>query len=111
MTYCAYNMVIAPGRLWTATFTYRTKSTGALIDLTGYTAELRIGDDLTLTDGAGITLGGVAGTATVVISAVQTAALVSASGVYELDVISGGGVPVANEPLQGAYTVEPRPGG
>ena len=106
-----YDIRIAPGRRWTVTFTYSLRSTGELIDLTGYTAEFRLGDELTLTQASGITLGGVGGTVTVVMTAVQTAALTSKSGPWELDVVSAGGVPVANEPLQGSYTVETRPAG
>lgn len=104
-----YDIRIAQGRRWSVVFTYSLKSTGELIDLTGYTAEFRLGDELTLTQASGITLGGVGGTVTIVLSAVQTAALTAQSGAWELDVTSAGGIPVANEPLQGSYTVEARP--
>lgn len=105
-----YDIRIAPGRRWTQTFTYKLASTGEVIDFTGYTAEFRLGDELTLTETSGITLGA-AGIATIVITSNQTAALTSKQGPWELDVISQAGIPVANEPLQGSYTVETRPAG
>lgn len=61
------------------------------VDMTGYTARMmfkdRIGGDiiLSLTSAAGITIDNTAKTITILITATQTAALDTASGVYELE--------------------------
>jgi hypothetical protein len=61
---------------------------------------------VSLTSGAGITLGGAAGTIAIVISATTTAALTAPfSGVYDLELVSAGGV--VTRLLQGAATVSP----
>lgn len=65
-------------------------------NLTGYTAALRIMDKpagnviATLTDGAGITLGGSAGTITVARTPAQVQAWKIAKGAYDLTVTSTG---------------------
>jgi hypothetical protein len=105
------NIRFYPGRRWSETLIYKNADTGEVIDLTGYTAEMRIGDELTLDETDGITIDGPNGSVTIVVSAVRTNALVAASGVFELDVVSQPGIPVGNEPVQGSYTVEPRPAG
>jgi hypothetical protein len=59
---------------------------------------------VSLTNGAGITLGGAAGTIAIVISATTTAALAAPfSGVYDLEIVSAGGV--VTRLVQGTATV------
>jgi hypothetical protein len=72
------------------TFTY--EDANGLVDLTGYTAKLKAREypDATtsivsLTNGAGITLGGVLGTIVVAFTAVQTAAM--GEGVFPYDLV------------------------
>lgn len=74
------------------------------VNLTGYTARMQIRETVestttlvSLTELSGITLGGTAGTIAIVISATATALLDFDSAVYDLEVVSAGGVvtPVA----------------
>lgn len=70
------------------------------IDLTGYTARMQIRSDVDsdtvlvslTTENGGITLGGTDGTVTLLISATATAALTWDEGVYDLELVSSGGV-------------------
>jgi nucleoside phosphorylase len=74
-------------------------SAGALVNLTGYTAALKVRPtvesstvSLSLTQASGITLGGVAGTVDFTFTAAQTTTLASGNYVYDLKVTSAGGV-------------------
>jgi len=86
---------------------------GNLINLTGYTARLQVratydssSTILSLTSAAGITLGGAAGTIAITASATTTAALTAPfSGVYDLELVSGGGE--VTRLLEGTATVSP----
>uniref|UniRef100_A0A6M3IEZ1 Uncharacterized protein n=1 Tax=viral metagenome TaxID=1070528 RepID=A0A6M3IEZ1_9ZZZZ len=87
-----YDIVLEEGATWTRTFTYEVPK-GTPVDLTGDTCDLEIRekvDDaaalLTLSETAGITLGGVAGTMIVTITGTQTAALADLieNGVFDL---------------------------
>jgi hypothetical protein len=61
---------------------------------------------LSLTSAAGITLGGAAGTIAIAVSATATAALTAPfSGVYDLELVSGGGE--VTRLLEGTATVSP----
>lgn len=70
---------------------------GTLVDLTGYTATMKVRERegstvlLTLTRGAGITLGGTAGTIRISISAAQSSAIAAGSYRYDLVLTSGSG--------------------
>jgi hypothetical protein len=85
-----------------------------LVDLTGYTAKLQVrpfvdSTDvlLSLTSGAGITLGGVAGTIDLAVTAIQTAAI--GRGVYPYDLVLIPGGVAANQFVyaSGFVRVEP----
>lgn len=85
---------------------------GTPVDLTGSTARMQLRETydsgstlVSLTSGSGITLGGTAGTVTIVITAAQTAALPIVAGVYDLEVESGTGV--VTRLLQGVFEVTP----
>jgi hypothetical protein len=102
MTAGIYNATIDQGATWSVTVTYKD-STGAPINLTGYTARMQVRANVTsntviatLSTTAGsegtITLGGTAGTVDLLISATNTAALTTGQYVYDLELVSGGGV-------------------
>jgi len=70
------------------------------VNLTGFTARMQIRETVEsttilhtmTTENGGITLGGTAGTIALLISATDTAALTFDAGVYDLEIISAGGV-------------------
>ncbi len=92
------NIAIEQGATWRRQLTwYDPPPTGSpagtqgpLKDLTGCAAHMQIRDRIggtvlvDLTDTAGITLGGVAGTIDIVITAAQTRAITGKKGVYDL---------------------------
>ena len=88
-----------------------TGSTYLLYDLTGYTARMQIRRTLEsaspeielTTENSGIVLGGDAGTFNIVMTNTQTAALDS-DGVYDLEIISGGGT--VSRVIQGTFTLD-----
>lgn len=88
---------------------YTDDQAASLLDLTGYTVAFRIMDKpagtvlSTLTGGAGVTLGGAAGTITVTRTSVQLKALGIDTGAYDLVVTSTGGV--ATLLLHGSFSV------
>jgi hypothetical protein len=102
-----YNLVCPQGATWDKTFTVTIG--GVAFDLTGYTANMQVRESaatvttlINLTDGAGITLGGEAGTITVFISAEDSAALLAGSYSYDLELNSGSTI---IRLLQGAFNV------
>lgn len=87
----AYNLKVYRGRKFDTTFNLST-GTGA-VNLTGATAAFKVYDSrpnrtatLTLTETAGITLGGTAGTVRVQIAKTVTESLPFVEGWYTLDV-------------------------
>ena len=107
-----FDITINQGATFELTITWKD-SAGTAINLSGYTARMQVRETyssttpiVSLTNGAGITLGGSAGTIAIVISATTTAALTAPfSGVYDLELVSAGGV--VTRLLQGAATVSP----
>ena len=107
-----FDIEINQGATYQLTVTWKD-SAGTAINLTGYTARMQVRETyssastiVSLTDGSGITLGGAAGTIAILISATTTAALTAPfSGVYDLELVSAGGV--VTRLLQGAATVTP----
>jgi hypothetical protein len=89
---------------------YTNQAAGTLLNLTGYTARMKARAgygtaeifNLTTSNG-GITLGGAAGTVSLLISAANTAALTAGSYLYDLELIDSSGV--VNRVLQGRLTV------
>jgi hypothetical protein len=108
----SYDLEIKQGATLSLTATWRD-STGTAINLTGYTARMQVRSAydatstiLSLTSSSGITLGGSAGTIAITASATVTAALTAPwSGVWDLELVSGGGV--VTRLLEGAATVSP----
>jgi hypothetical protein len=107
----SYDLCIQQGATFTKVITW--KRDGALVNLTGWTARMQIRAtteaataliDLTTENGR-IALGGTAGTITLTISATDTAALTAGRGVYDLELVSPGGL-VTN--LMGGVVSIPR---
>jgi len=109
MAATTYDLLIEQGATFSQLITY--KEAGVAINLTGYTARLQVRStlesastvvELTTANGR-IALGGAAGTITLTISATDTAALTSGRGVYDLELVSGGGI--VTRLLQGVATI------
>lgn len=112
MTAEAMALTIDQGATFALTLTWKD-STGALINLTGFTARAQVRAsysaaakllDLT-TENGGITLGGVAGTVALLASAATTATLPPGFGVWDLELVSPGGV--VTRLVQGTVTISP----
>jgi hypothetical protein len=93
----AYNFTIEQGATFNLLMTWRIDNVP--VNLTGYTARLQARIDvdetdtiLSLTTGAGITLGGAAGTISLDQTATQTALLPKGEYVYDLELQSSGGI-------------------
>ena len=107
-----YDLEIKQGATLSLTATWRD-SAGTAVNLTGYTARMQVRSTydssttiLSLTSSSGITLGGVAGTIAITASATVTAALTAPwSGVWDLELVSGGGE--VTRLLEGAASVSP----
>ena len=108
-----YNFTIEQGATLTRTFTAYTDADATLpLDLTGYTARMKIRQDpsatviISLTNGSGITLGGTAGTIIVVISAAVTTTLDDGYVYrYDLELIAADGA--VTRLVKGLITVDP----
>lgn len=105
-----YNITANQGETFNFSFTISTD--GTPWNLTGYTARMQVRTtveattkllDLTSADGD-ITLGGAAGTVAVLVSATDMAALIAGRHVYDLEVVSGGGV--VSRILEGKFSVK-----
>lgn len=89
-----YDLTIVQGATLDLLLTYKD-SAGVVINLTGYTARLKIRtavagtEVVSLTEADGLVLGGAAGTIRIQRSATQTAAYTFTRGVYDLELISG----------------------
>jgi len=109
MAATTYDLLIEQGATFSQLITY--EEAGVAINLTGYTARMQVRStlesastvvELTTANGR-IALGGAAGTITLTISATDTAALTSGRGVYDLELVSGGGI--VTRLLQGVATI------
>jgi hypothetical protein len=86
------------GETFGRSLTYK-EATGAFVNLTGYSGKMQVRskvDGTVLlelsTDNNRMTLGGVAGTITLAVSATDMAGMTAGLGVYDLDLTSAGGV-------------------
>ncbi|NBX03384.1 MAG: hypothetical protein EBR02_04870 [Alphaproteobacteria bacterium] len=94
-----YDLTIYQGATFSQILTWKDGS-GELVNLTGYTARMMARESIDAasafitmtTENGGITLGGAAGTIALSISAANTAAITAQGGVYDLELVSGGGV-------------------
>lgn len=103
-----YDIICPQGATFSTTFTYSVG--GTAVNLTGYSAAMQVRPSYTadpiisLTNSSGITLGGSAGTITVLISATNTASYKAGQYIYDLELNSGGQV---TRLLQGKFTITP----
>lgn len=107
-----HSLIIERGATFTLPLTWRDE-TDAPINLTGYTAKLQMRRKVTdadaivsLTELAGITLGGTLGTINAFISAAQTATLPDDVSVWALELTSASGV--VTRLIEGTVYVSPR---
>lgn len=106
-------LTIDQGATFTKQLTWKTGTPAVAVDLTGYTARMQIRPTIEsstvlvslTTENGGIALGGTAGTITLTITATATAAFTWTEGVYDLELVSAGGV--VTRLLKGAVTVTP----
>lgn len=104
-----YDLTIVQGATLDLLLTYKDDA-GVVINLTGYTARLKIrtavaGSELvSLTEADGLVLGGAAGTIRIQRSAAQTAAYTWSRAVYDLELISGA---VVTRLVEGNVLVRP----
>ena len=106
-----YNIVCDQGSTLTRVLTWKN-SNGTAVDLTNYTARMQVRTNyasntalLSLTtENGGITLGGVAGTITLLATATATAALTADTYVYDLEMITGANV---TRLVEGTFQVTP----
>ena len=105
------DLCIPQGATFSRVIRYRDKDSGSNINLTGFTARMQLRPTaasatttLSLTtENTRITLGGTAGTITLSISATDTAAIAAGRYVYDLELVSAGGI--VTRLLQGVVTV------
>ena len=104
-----YNFIIDQGADWYLNIVYKD-STGAAINLTGYTAAMQFRQTassttaaLSLTTGSGITITGATGNLSIVASAAQTGGMEAAKYDYDLEITSSTGV--VTRLIQGVATV------
>jgi hypothetical protein len=109
MTPGKVNFVCPQGSTFSRTLTYKVDDDP--VDLTGYSARLQVreyhySDDFiaSLTDSSGITLGGSAGTISILVAASATQSFVAGDYVYDLELVAGGTV---TRLIEGKFTVTP----
>lgn len=111
MTPGILNLVCPAGSTFSKTLTYSVSASP--VNLTGWTARLQVRQkhtsttkllDLTTSNG-GITLGGAAGTITILATATQTAALPDGVWRYDLELVSGSGA--VTRLVEGTFAVTP----
>lgn len=104
-----YDTICDQGATYERVVILRDAAAG-LVDLTNFTAKMQIRStaasptvikELT-TENGGITLGGVTGTISLLITATDTAAMAAGNYVYDVNLVSGGTI---NKPLYGTFTV------
>jgi len=99
MTAVRQNLVIEQGATFEFSINWMQSDETTPVDLTGFTARMHVRTDidaaLTLleltTENSRITLGGIAGTIKLSITATDTTALTFTEGVYDLELIDTGG--------------------
>lgn len=105
-----YNIVCDQGATFNRIFTWQDSS-GIPINLTNYTARMQVRDTVSsvstllslTTENGGISLGGAAGTVTIIASATQTAAIAAGCYVYDIELVFDA---VVTRLVQGQFTVD-----
>lgn len=111
MTAANYAITVEQGATFTLFMTVYLSDDVTLRNLTGYTARMMVRRRYSsttpmltaTTENGKITLGGALGTVSVSIPATETAALTDKIGVYDLELVSGGGV--VERLLRGGVTI------
>jgi len=105
-----YNIIVEQGGTYGETVTI--SQSGTPLNLTGYTAELKVGIDestkgdiLDLTSSSGLTMGGALGTIAILITAAVTKTLPPNTYIYDLVIING---TTRTYILEGSFTVVAR---
>lgn len=106
-----YDIVCDQGATFSRVLTWQDDAANP-VNLTGYTARMQVRDEadsstaaLSLTtENSRITLGGTAGTITLLVSATDTAAVTAGEYVYDLEIVSGAGT--VTRLIQGCFTVD-----
>lgn len=105
-----YPFTAGQGETFDRTITWEID--GTPVNLTGYTARMQIRKThkstsavVSLTSSSGLTLGGSAGTIQIVISATATAALTAGKYVYDLELVSAGGI--VTRVIEGTFELTP----
>lgn len=106
-----YDFVCDQGATFSRSLTWQD-STGSPINLTTYTARMQVRATVEsaaaaislTTENSRITLGGVAGTITLTISATDTAALTAGEYVYDLELVAASGT--VTRLIQGCFTID-----
>lgn len=113
MVAAKFTIEVEQGEDYSKVFTY-LNSSGTAVDLSGYSARMRVRDRTTsgpytlerTTEDGGITLGDTAGTIKITIPSIVTARLPAPyRGVYDIELISSGGLVV--KPFRGLFRVYP----
>lgn len=110
------NLALYQGTTWRRTLTWQAGAPLAAVDLTDFTARLQVRSPfggeplLTLTEAAGLTLGGVAGTIGIEITAAQAEPLgpLSAPYLYDLRLVAPAPSNDVIRLVYGTVTVTPR---
>ena len=107
------NLKIDQGATFSKVVIWKTGTPPVVVNLTGCTARMQVRGKLTdtaalldlTTANGGIVLGGIAGTVTLNVSAIQTAAISWTSAVYDLEIIFADGT--VRRLLSGSISVSP----
>tara|TARA_R110000868_G_scaffold19150_4_gene82786 strand:+ start:5585 stop:5935 length:351 start_codon:yes stop_codon:yes gene_type:complete len=107
-----YDITIEQGATFQLNLVWKDPN-GTAINLTGYTARMQVREKVTsttalislTTENGGITLGGAAGTIAVVAAATATDDITVKRGVYDLELISSGGI--VTRLIEGCVTISP----
>ena len=107
-----YDLYIEQGTTWSLPLLWKAMDDTPQ-DLTGFTARMHIRKKITdaayevelTTENGGIILGGVDGTINLFMSATSTTAIDIKDGVYDLELVSGGGI--VKRLLEGKATISP----
>lgn|SRR5574343_526082 len=113
MAASTYDILIEQGATFQLNLVWKD-SGGTPINLTGYTARMQVRHKLAdtsplldfTTENGAITLGGVLGTISILGLATLTDALTVKSGVYDLELVSAGGI--VTRLIEGGVTITPQ---
>lgn len=111
MSAAQYDLVIEQGATWSQAVQWKTGSPATAVNLSGYTARMQLRSSVSAstaalsltTENGRIALTANTGTITLSVSATDTAALAAGRYVYDLELVSGGGL--VTRLMEGVVTV------